>query len=333
MGKELITIENLDKAKALIEKANVSQLKEIISQAEAMKVYAQQAKRGLEIQNQVAEIKLRAERRIGECLKTEIKHGGDRKSSSPDVTLKDLGIERMQSSRWQAVAGLPEKEFERHIQEVKKSNEELTTVGVIRLARELQKDDRIAQENRKKDIFDIEIRKGDFKKVLDDLQDIDAIITDPPYPKEYLNCFSELSLYAQIHLKKDGFIAIYSGQYHLPEVIKRLSEHLTYVWTFCLSHSNKMQLVNGVNIMCGWKPVLIFSNGKKKMRYPAYDVLVSTQREKFSHEWQQSEGGVKSLIEIFSKPGELVVDPFSGSGTFLKVAKELGRKTIGAEIK
>ena len=98
-------------------------------------------------------------------------------------------------------------------------------------------------------------------------------------------------------------------------------------------HSGKKQLVNGVNIMCGWKPILIFSKGKKKMRFPAYDVIESDTREKFLHEWQQSEGCVRSLVEIFSQPGELVVDPFAGSGTFLKVANDLGRRGIGAEIK
>ncbi len=198
-----------------------------------------------------------------------------------------------------------------------------------------EKQNRIEEEqkDRLKRLAGTEIRKGDFKKVLADIYNIDAIITDPPYPQEFINCFSELSLFAKEHLKKDGFMAIYSGQYHLPEVIKRLSEHLTYVWTFCLNHSGKKQIVNNVNIMCGWKPVLIFSNGSKRMRYPAYDVLISGQREKSSHEWQQSESGVYQLIDIFSRPGELIVDPFAGSGTFLKVAYENGRRAIGAEIK
>ncbi len=199
---------------------------------------------------------------------------------------------------------------------------------------ELAKEDRILEESelRKKDIKDIEIRKGDFKKVLADVYNIDAIITDPPYPKEYINCFSELSLYAKEHLKDGGFCVVYSGQFHIPEVIKRLSENLTYVWTFCLYHSGKTQLVNGVNIMCGWKPIFVFSKGNKKMRFTASDIVVSEKMEKASHKWQQSESGVKNLIEIFTKPTDLIVDPFAGSGTFLKVANELKRNAIGAEI-
>jgi len=74
--------------------------------------------------------------------------------------------------------------------------------------------------------------------------------------------------------------------------------------------------------MCGWKPVLIFSKGNKKTRSPAYDVLTS----------EQSESGVESLIKIFSKPGELIVDPFAGNGDFGIASQKLGRRFIGAEI-
>lgn len=330
-----LTIYNLECAKSLIEKANTSQLKEIINKAETLRIYAIQAKKGLEIQNQVAEIKLRAERRIGEKLKEMPKKHGARPADTDSqlvTPLKELGIERMQSSRWQAVASLPEKDFEKHIKDIQKSNEELTTTGVIKLARSLLTENRIKNE-RTGQVGNLEIRKGDFKKVLADLENIDCIVTDPPYPEKYLECFTDLAKFAAEKLKDDGFIAVYSGHYHLPEVIRRMSEHLTYVWTFCLYHVGKKQLVSGVNIMCGWKPVLIFSKGKKKMRFSAYDVLISEQREKSSHEWQQSESGVKPLIEIFSRPGELVVDPFTGSGTFGIVAQQLGRNFIGAEIK
>ena len=178
----------------------------------------------------------------------------------------------------------------------------------------------------------VEIRRGDFKDVLSDIEDIDAIITDPPYPKEYLNCFSELADFAEQRLKLDGFLAVYSGQYYLPEVIRRLSAKLVYVWTFCLYLAGQKQIVNNVNIMCGWKPVVIFSRGRKKMRFSAYDVLVSEKMEKESHPWQQSQSGVEQLIEIFSMPGDLIVDPFAGSGTFGVVAQKMGRRFIGAEI-
>lgn len=41
----------------------------------------------------------------------------------------------------------------------------------------------------------------------------------------------------------------------------------------------------------------------------------------------------RRLIKLFSFKGETVLDPFLGSGTTMKVARELGRNSVGYEIK
>ncbi len=38
-------------------------------------------------------------------------------------------------------------------------------------------------------------------------------------------------------------------------------------------------------------------------------------------------------IKLFSYKGETVLDPFVGSGTTMKIARQLGRNSIGIEIK
>ena len=39
------------------------------------------------------------------------------------------------------------------------------------------------------------------------------------------------------------------------------------------------------------------------------------------------------IIKLFSYKGETVLDPFAGSGTTMKIARMLGRNSIGIEIK
>lgn len=41
---------------------------------------------------------------------------------------------------------------------------------------------------------------------------------------------------------------------------------------------------------------------------------------------------VRRMIALFSKPGDLVVDPFAGSGTTLEIAVKMGRRAVGYEI-
>jgi len=118
--------------------------------AEAARVYAKAAKLGLENQNEAAEIKIRAERKAGQLLAQMPKNEGERGkiqehltgsnimlSPADDTpTLKEMGIEPMQSSRWQMIADLSEEQFEEHIAEIKADDKkELTSSGLLRVAK------------------------------------------------------------------------------------------------------------------------------------------------------------------------------------------------------
>lgn len=166
-----------------------------------------------------------------------------------------------------------------------------------------------------------------------DAASIDCIITDPPYPKEYLNCWLELSFIASKLLKPGGIVAAMSGQSYLPEIHAMMSEHLTYRWEMAYLTPGGTLTVWQPRIMTGWKPILIYVNGELDREADMlWDVLKSEKQDKDFHVWGQSVSGLKDIVETVSKPGDVVLDPFCGGGSTGIACLELGRKFVGSDI-
>lgn len=96
-------------------------VKSVIALAAAAKVYAKQVDASVETINRATEIRLRAERRLGELLKVTPKNKGAKpgKTGSKGVpvldetpTLADAGISKKLSSRAQKIADVPAADFE-----------------------------------------------------------------------------------------------------------------------------------------------------------------------------------------------------------------------------
>jgi site-specific DNA-methyltransferase (adenine-specific) len=56
------------------------------------------------------------------------------------------------------------------------------------------------------------------------------------------------------------------------------------------------------------------------------------ERRERSHPAQKPIGLIRQIVDVSSRDGGLVLDPFMGSGTTLRAAKDLGRRAIGIEI-
>lgn len=178
-------------------------------------------------------------------------------------------------------------------------------------------------------LFVKDIRQIDAADIADD--SIDVIITDPPYPAEYLPLYSDLSALAARVLKPGGLLVAMSGQSYLPEVYQRLSDHLSYWWTACYLAPGASTQLWQRKVLTQWKPLLVFCKGDYSGAW-LYDVCKSDAPDKEGHDWGQSVSGMDSVLQRFAKPGMVVLDPFCGAGATGVAALKISCQFVGIDI-
>lgn len=162
----------------------------------------------------------------------------------------------------------------------------------------------------------------------------DWIITDPPYPKEYLPVYDALGSFAARTLKPGGSLLAMVGQSYLPEILAILSNHLAYHWTLAyLTPGGQAVQLWDRNVNTFWKPVLWFVKGEYAGDWIG-DVCKSdvNDNDKKHHDWGQSESGMADIIDRFTYPGQTICDPFLGGGTTGVVAVKMNRRFVGIDI-
>jgi len=182
-----------------------------------------------------------------------------------------------------------------------------------------------------------EIRTGDFREVLADIPDqsVDAIVTDPPYNVEGIPLYSDLSAFAARVLKPGRLCVAYCGKMALPEHFERLGEHLEYVWTGAIFLPGRHTVFRRKMIFGRWRPVAFFSAGAYEVRTTIVDALWAEgrgEKQPDDHPWQQAVQPFERLVEMATQPGELVVDPFVGSGTTGAACVAIGRQFVGSDL-
>ena len=179
-----------------------------------------------------------------------------------------------------------------------------------------------------------EIMHGDFRDMLASLDDgsVDAIVTDPPYPDEFMPLWGDLAKHALRVLRPGAPLIAYSGQRRLREVLNHLCGPLTYGWTVCLQLPGVNSRVMGPNMFQTWKPVIICTAGKWQEHDWHKDTVVSPTKDQELYEWQQNPDPAAELIRRYVPKGGLVLDPFTGVGSFGVAALTTGRRFLGVEL-
>ncbi|MGH2800507.1 MAG: DNA methyltransferase [Thermoleophilaceae bacterium] len=179
---------------------------------------------------------------------------------------------------------------------------------------------------------DVRIEHCDIRELDVELGSVDLIFTDPPYLAETLDTYDALAEFAARALRPGALLVAYTGNVHALECANRLARRLDFVAFAAVLLPGSMTPVFKYRMRVRLKPLLCFSRGRFEPRGWWEQAFLSPKPEKALHPWQQSEGDLGALIEALTEPGELVCDPFLGSGTTVAVAHRLGRRFVGCDI-
>lgn len=214
------------------------------------------------------------------------------------------------------------------------------------------------------------IYHGDMRELAPRMPTVDATITDPPYgetnlewdtwpqgwPDRLVNltpqiwCFGSLRMFWE---KRDDFAAWrlaqdivwekHNGSGLHNDRFRRVHELAVHVyrgrWKNVYHAPVFTYDATRRNVKRGGKPAhwggisrgaySTAENGPRLMRSVIYS---NSTHQVAEHPTQKPESIISPLIEYSVPVGGLVLDPFMGSGTTLRVAKNLGRRAIGIEV-
>jgi len=172
----------------------------------------------------------------------------------------------------------------------------------------------------------VAIAHADCREVLPLLPPVDLVLTDPPYGLDFRSA------------EWDGDIPSWwlAAAREIAPIVAFTTAPTTVWdyprpdWVLCWHReaANSRTAYGGFN---HWTPILVYGRGGPSPDTLTLHAIANAQRNGYEHPSPKPIRLAYWLIEGFPAAA-LILDPFMGSGTTLRAAKDLGRKAIGIEI-
>jgi DNA modification methylase len=191
----------------------------------------------------------------------------------------------------------------------------------------------------------VAIAHGDCREIMPRLHRVDAVVTDPPYGVSYSEATWNDSITIIPELIKwlvsesnrvvpDGFVFVYQA---IPNC-GRFHEWFPEGWRIFAACKNFAQ-IHSKGLWNSWDPVVFWRNGPNSKPNSVIlnrDYCVGNVSglfgEKAEHPCPKPLDTMRHIVALAAPENGIILDPFMGSGTTLRAAKDLGRKAIGIEI-
>lgn len=173
----------------------------------------------------------------------------------------------------------------------------------------------------------VTIYHGDCREILPRLtEQVDLVLTDPPYGLDFRGAEwdSEIPDWLPMARAIASTVIFTTGpltmwDYPRPD----------WVLNWARPASNSRSLLGGFN---HWSPALVYGKPKFPVDLISLHAIANAAPEWNTHPSPKPERLYRWLAQHGSKPGDLILDPFMGSGTTLRAAMDLGRRAIGIEL-
>lgn len=212
----------------------------------------------------------------------------------------------------------------------------------------------------------IDLRQGPWQTALVDVEEVDCVITDPPYSARVHRAGALIEgkddaersvdigydAFTEAHIKEfceswsprtTGWMCMHTSHDLIPAWERYLRKENRYVFS---------------PIPCVMRGMSVRLQGDGPSNWTCY-LIVARRKHKHANKWgtlpgayftpppsRASAKGAKSIVmgqkpqwlinaivRDYSRPGDLVADPFSGGGTTAIACESLGRRFVGAELK
>lgn len=189
-----------------------------------------------------------------------------------------------------------------------------------------------------------QIVTGDARALADQIPDesVDLIFTDPVY--ERIEDYVWLAETAARVLKPDRACLVWCSNVKQYDIQPLMRPHLNFVLQLTYTKVAKAFKVWGYKTFLWTTPCLWFQKGGDHF-HKSHDWLIDTIIDHCNaiistdapptntYKWHKNPEAYIKWLNAFTKPGDVVWDPFTGSGSLPVECKRYGRNFIASELK
>lgn len=184
---------------------------------------------------------------------------------------------------------------------------------------------------------------GDARQLAAAIPDesVDVVFTDPPYLKADVEggIYAWLAQEAARVLRPSGFCFAYTSTLWLPTVLAQMQAHLSFFWLCILRYTDgRSGYAHNQRAIIRYTPIVVCVKGtchaptQGKPYDNFLDCATGGGTDKRYHIWGQDERTASYYLDCFTRPGDLVWDPFCGGGMVPAVCKRMNRQFLAFEM-